>query len=53
MDGSGSLNFTKFIMVALMKCGWLTREDVAKRLLCSGANGAFIFHKGKQGSQGK
>ncbi len=43
MDGSGSLNLTKSIMVVLMKCGGLTREDVAKRLLCFGANGTSIF----------
>ncbi len=47
MVGSRSLNLTKSVMVALMKCGGLTREDVAKRLLCFGANGASIFSQGE------
>jgi len=51
VDGSGS-NLTKSIMVALMKCGGLTREDVAKRLLCFGGDGASIFHKGHKGHKG-
>jgi len=38
-------------MVALMKCGGLTKEDVAKRLLCFGADGTSIFHKGHKGRQ--
>jgi hypothetical protein len=43
VDGLGSNNFTKAIMVALMKCGGLTREKVAKKLLCFGADGTFVF----------
>ncbi len=46
MDGLGGNNFTKVIMVALMKCGGLTREKVAKKLLCFGADGTFVFQGG-------
>jgi hypothetical protein len=35
------------VIVALMRCGGLTREDVSKKLLCFGANGAFIFQGGE------
>jgi hypothetical protein len=30
-----------------MKCGRLTREELAKKFLCFGANGAFVFQGGK------
>ncbi len=53
MDGLGNNNLTEVIIVALMKCGGLTREDVSKKMLCFGANGAFIFKGGKQMLQGK
>jgi hypothetical protein len=43
VDGFGSNNLIKVIMVALMKGGRLTRGDVAKYLLCFGAYGASIF----------
>jgi hypothetical protein len=43
VDGLGSNNLTKAIMAALMKCGVLTREEVAKKLLCFCAYGAFVF----------
>jgi hypothetical protein len=43
MDGSGSNTLIEIIIVALMKYGGLTREDMSKKLLCFGANGAFIF----------
>jgi hypothetical protein len=47
VDGLGGNNWTKVIIVALMRCGGLTREDVSKKLLCFGANGTFIFQGGK------
>ncbi len=43
VDGLGSNNFTKAIMAALMKCGGLTREEVAKKKLCFGVDGTFVF----------
>ncbi len=46
MDGLSDNNLIEVIMVALMKCGGLTREKVAKKLLCFGANGASIFQGG-------
>ncbi len=42
MDWSNSNNPTKIIMVALMKSGGLTKEDVAKKL-CFSANEVFVF----------
>jgi hypothetical protein len=47
VDGLGNNNLTEVIIVALMRCGGLTREDVSKKLLCFGANGAFIFQGGE------
>jgi hypothetical protein len=47
VDGLGNTNLIEVIIVALMRCGGLTREDVSKKLLCFGANGAFIFQRGK------
>ncbi len=47
MDGLGNNNLTEVIIVVLMRCGGLTREDVSKKLLCFGANGAFIFQGGE------
>ncbi len=46
MDGLGSNNLTKTIMTTLMKCGGLTREEVAKKLLCFGVNGVSVFQGG-------
>jgi len=46
VDGFGSNNFIKVIMVPLMKGGRLTRGDVIKNL-CFGANGASIFQGSK------
>jgi hypothetical protein len=54
VDGLGSNNFIEIIIVTLMRCGGLTREDVSKKLLCFGANDIFIFQGGeKQMLQGK
>jgi hypothetical protein len=47
VDGLGGKNLTKVIIVALIRCGDLTREDVSKKLLCFGANRTFIFQGGK------
>ncbi len=41
MDELGSSNLIEVIW--LMKCGGLTREEVAKFLLCFGAYGTFVF----------
>jgi len=49
VDGFGSNNHIKVIMVALMKGGRLTKGDVAKNLLCFGVDGASIFYGGKIG----
>ncbi len=46
MDGLGSNNLTKIIIVAWMKYGGLTREDMSKTLLCFGVDGAFVFKRG-------
>ncbi len=43
VDGFGSNNHIKVIMVALMKGGRLTKGDVAKNLLCFGVDGTSIF----------
>ncbi len=48
MDRLGSNNLTKVIMAILMKCRRLTKEEVAKKLLCFGANGAFVFQRGNR-----
>jgi hypothetical protein len=48
VDGLGGNNLTKVIIVAFIKCGGLTREDVSKKLLCFGANGTFIFGGGNK-----
>jgi hypothetical protein len=40
-------------MATLMICGRLTREKVAKKLLCFGIDGAFAFQGGKHVSQSK
>jgi len=53
MDGLGSKNLTKIIIVALMKSRGLTREDMSKKLLCFGVDGAFVFFGGGQVLQGK
>jgi hypothetical protein len=53
VDGLGGNNLTKVIIVAFIRCGGLTREDVSKKLLCFGANGTFIFQGGEQVLQGK
>jgi hypothetical protein len=47
VDGLGGNNLTKVIIVAFMRCGGLTREDMSKKLLCFGANGTFIFQGGR------
>jgi plasmid maintenance system antidote protein VapI len=46
MDWSNFNNPTEVIMVALMKSGGLTKEDVAKKL-CFSANEVFFFLGGK------
>jgi hypothetical protein len=46
MDGSGSNNLIEVIMVALLKGGGLTKEDVAKKL-CFGVDVASIIQGGK------
>jgi len=46
VDGLGSNNLIKAIMMTLMKRGGLTREEVAKKLLCFGVNGVSIFQGG-------
>jgi hypothetical protein len=51
VDGLGSNNLTKVIMVALMKCGGLTKEEVAKKLLCFGVDGTFVFQGGNMCSK--
>jgi hypothetical protein len=33
VDGLGGINLIEIIIVALMRCGDLTREDVSKKLL--------------------
>jgi hypothetical protein len=43
MDGLGSKKLTEIIIVALMKSRGLTREDMSKKLLCFGVDGAFVF----------
>jgi hypothetical protein len=47
VDGLGKNNLIEVIIVALMRCGGLTREDVSKKMLSFGANGTFIFQEGK------
>jgi hypothetical protein len=49
VDGLGNNNLIEVIMVALMKCGRLTREEVAKKLLCFGVDGVFGFAGGGGG----
>jgi hypothetical protein len=43
MDGLGNNNLTKVIIVTLIRCKGFIREDVSKKLICFGANGAFVF----------
>ncbi len=47
MDGLGTNNLTKVIIIDLMRCGDLTKKDVSKKLLCFGVDGAFVFQGGK------
>ncbi len=53
VDGLGSNNLTKALMATLMKCGGVTREEVAKTLLCFDLDGATLFQGGKHVSQTK
>ncbi len=47
VDGLGTNNLTKVIIIDLMRCGDLTKKDVSKKLLCFGVDGAFVFQGGK------
>jgi hypothetical protein len=46
MDGAGNNNLIEVIIVILIRCGSLIREDVLTNLLCFGVDGAFVFEGG-------
>jgi hypothetical protein len=43
VDGLGNKNLIEVIIVILIRCRGLIKEDVSKTLLCFGVNGAFFF----------
>jgi hypothetical protein len=43
MHGSDNNNLIEVIIATLMKFRGLTREDISKKLLCFGVDGAFVF----------
>ncbi len=43
MDGFGNNNLIEIIIVTLIRCGGLRKEDVSEKLLCFGADGTFVF----------
>ncbi len=43
MDGFGNKNLIEVIIVTLIRWWGLRKEDVSKKMLCFGANGAFVF----------
>jgi hypothetical protein len=53
VDGLGNNNLIEIIIVTLIRCGGLRKEDVLEKLLCFGANGAFVFKRGEHVLQGK
>jgi hypothetical protein len=52
VDGLGFNNFITIIVVTLMKSGGITQENLSKKLLWFGPNGAFVF-KGQENKNRK